>query len=74
MNRGMLFLKKLCLTHPLQKHGPEMYYFEWDFEWENGLGMEHYSPVMMENGPVMIVPVVDDGLESIADSGTLLQG
>ena len=69
MNGEMLFLKKLCLTHLLQKHGLEMYYFLWDFEWVNGLGREHYDPVMTEDGPVMmencpelIVPVVDDGL------------
>ena len=51
----MLLLRKLYLTHFLQKNGPEMNCFQWDFEWENGLGREHY-------GPVMTVPLVIDGL------------
>ena len=57
----VFFLRKLCVRHLLQKYGLEMNCFQWDFEWENGLGREHYGPVMMENGPVMIVPVVKDG-------------
>ena len=62
MTGGMLSSRKLHLTHLLQKYGPEMNCFLWDFEWENGLGREHYGPAMMENGPVMNVPAVEDGL------------
>ena len=59
---GNAFLKKLQLAHLLQKHGPEMNCFLWHFEWENGLGRECYGPVMKDSGPVMIVPVVKNGL------------
>ena len=75
MNGEMLFLVKLCLAHLLQNHDPEMYCFQWDLKWRNGLVMkhgpemycfqcdlEHNGLVIMENGPVMSVPVICDGL------------
>ena len=39
--QGNAFLVKLCLAHLLQKNGPEMYCFQWDFGWRNGLVMKH---------------------------------
>ena len=71
----MLFLVKLCLTHLLQKNGPEMYCFQCVLEWRNGLLRKHGPEmchfqcdvkccglVIMENGPVMSVPEICDGL------------
>ena len=52
---GNAFLRKLYLTHLLQKNGPEMNCFQWDFEWENGLERGHY-------GPLLTVPSANDGL------------
>ena len=58
---GKAFLVQLCLAHLLQKNGPEMYTFQCDLEWRNGLLMKCNGPVIMENGPVMSVPVICDG-------------
>ena len=58
---GMLCLRKLHLKHLLQKYDPEINCYLWDFEWGDVLEREHYGPVMMENGPVMSVPVVNYG-------------
>ena len=65
MNGEMLFLVKLCLAHLLQKNGPEMYCFQCDLEQRNGLVMKCNCPVITENGPVMSVPVIYDGLKLV---------
>ena len=75
MNGEKHFLVKLCLTHLLQKNGPEMYCFQCVLEWRNGLVRKHgpemshfqcdlkcHGLVITENGPVMSVPVICDGL------------
>ena len=63
MNGEMVFLVKLCLAHLLQKNGPKMHGFQCDLEWRNGLVMKCNGLVIMENGPVMSVPVICDGLQ-----------
>ena len=65
---GNTFLKKLHLTHLLQKQGLEKHCFLWAFWQRNGLGRKWNGPEVMENGPgmmgnalVRVVPVVSDG-------------